>query len=49
MLMLLCIGCSVCHYMADVYGHSLGTNLVVPEVVYPKVGAKYGKVVTYEE
>ena len=39
---------SLCHYMADVYGHSIGTNHVVP-MVYPKVGAKYGKVVTYGE
>jgi len=39
---------ALCHYMADTYGHSLGTNLVVP-IVYPKVGDKYGKVVTYEE
>jgi hypothetical protein len=36
------------HYMADSYGHSLGTNLVVP-IVYPEVGEKFGKVVTYEE
>jgi hypothetical protein len=39
---------SLCHYIADTYGHSIGTNLVVPEV-YPKVGKKYGNVVTYEE
>lgn len=39
---------ALCHYMADAYGHSIGTNLVVP-MVYPKVGEKYGKVVTYEE
>jgi hypothetical protein len=39
---------ALCHYMADVYGHSVGTNRVVPKV-YPKVGAKYGEVVTYEE
>jgi len=39
---------ALCHYMADSYGHSIGTNVVVPEV-YPKIGEKYGKVVTYEE
>jgi hypothetical protein len=39
---------ALCHYMADVYGHSIGTNIVVP-MVYPKVGAKYGNVVTYGE
>src|ERR1700761_5829393 len=39
---------SLCHYMADIYGHSIGTNRVVPKV-YPKVGAKFGEVVTYDE
>ncbi len=39
---------ALCHYMADRYGHSIGTNLVVP-MVYPKLREKYGKVVTYEE
>jgi len=39
---------SLCHYMGDSYGHALGTNLVEP-IVYPKVGEKFGKVVTYEE
>jgi hypothetical protein len=39
---------ALCHYMADKYGHSIGTNLVVP-MVYPKLKEKYGKVVTYEE
>ncbi len=38
----------LCHYMADKYGHLLGTNLCVP-IVYPKVKKKYGSVVTYEE
>jgi len=36
------------HYMTDRYGHSLGTNLAVP-IVYPKVGEKFGRVVTYDE
>lgn len=36
------------HYLADKYGHSLATNQVVP-LLYPKLGAKFGKVVTYEE
>ena len=38
----------LCHYMADKYGHSLATNKSVP-IVYPKVGQKYGSIVTYEE
>lgn len=38
----------LCHYMADKYGHFLGTNRCVP-IVYPKVKKKYGNVVTYEE
>ena len=36
------------HYMTDKYGHSLGTNRAVP-IVYPKVGEKFGHVVTYDE
>lgn len=36
------------HYMTDKYGHSLGTNKAVP-IVYPKVGQKFGSVVTYDE
>ncbi len=36
------------HYETDKYGHSLGTNLAVP-IVYPKVGEKFGHVVTYDE
>ncbi|SDS24532.1 Zinc dependent phospholipase C [Mucilaginibacter mallensis] len=36
------------HYMADKYGHSLGTNYAVP-IMYNKVGKKYGKVATYED
>lgn len=36
------------HYLTDKYGHSLGTNLAVP-YVYPKVGQKFGSVVTYDE
>lgn len=39
---------TMCHYMADKYGHSLGTNKIVP-LEYPKLKKKYGKVVTYEE
>ncbi len=38
----------MCHYMADKYGHSLATNKSVP-IVYPKVGKKYGNIVTYED
>jgi hypothetical protein len=39
---------SLCHYMADKYGHSIATNRVVP-FVYKKDANKYGKVVTYEQ
>jgi hypothetical protein len=39
---------ALAHYVADNYGHSLGTNLSVP-VLYPKLEIKYGKVVTYED
>ena len=39
---------SLCHYFADVYGHSLGVNLAVP-VQYPKDESKFGKKVTYED
>lgn len=36
------------HYMADKYGHSLATNITVPDV-YPKLKQKFGDVVTYGE
>lgn len=39
---------SLCHYMADRYGHSIGTNHAVP-IVYPKVAKKFGPVATYED
>jgi hypothetical protein len=39
---------SLCHYMADKYGHSLGTNCAVP-IVYPKIAKKFGPVATYDE
>jgi len=39
---------SLCHYFADEYGHSLATNLTVPEV-YPKIAQRFGPVVTYDE
>ncbi|GGI49767.1 hypothetical protein GCM10011425_09790 [Mucilaginibacter galii] len=35
------------HYMADKYGHSMATNVTVPEL-YPKLKQKFGNVVTYE-
>jgi len=35
------------HYMADKYGHSMATNVTVPEL-YPELKQKFGKVVTYE-
>lgn len=36
------------HYVADNYGHSLGTNIAVP-LTYPKDQEKYGNLVTYAE
>ncbi|WP_342646237.1 zinc dependent phospholipase C family protein [Mucilaginibacter sp. CSA2-8R] len=36
------------HYIADQYGHSMATNVTVPEL-YPKLKAKFGNVVTYDE
>ena len=39
---------ALCHYMADRYGHSMGTNRTVP-IVYPGIGKKFGPIVTYEE
>jgi hypothetical protein len=39
---------SLAHYMADNYGHLLGTNVAVP-LVYPKVKNKFGNRVTYAE
>ena len=39
---------ALCHYYGDTYGHALATNRTVP-VVYPRVGKKFGSVVTYGE
>ncbi|MEJ7691475.1 zinc dependent phospholipase C family protein [Daejeonella sp.] len=39
---------SLAHYTADNYGHSVGTNVAVP-LVYPKLKAKYGDIITYAE
>ncbi|WP_345949108.1 zinc dependent phospholipase C family protein [Mucilaginibacter sp. PAMB04274] len=36
------------HYIADQYGHSMATNVTVPEL-YPDLKRKFGNVVTYEE
>jgi hypothetical protein len=36
------------HYMADRYGHLMGTNICVP-MVYPKIKEKFGDTVTYED
>jgi len=36
------------HYIGDSLGHSLATNLAVP-AEFPKLGAKYGPVVSYAE
>jgi hypothetical protein len=39
---------ALCHYYADVYGHSLGVNVSVP-IAYSKDKSKFGNVVTYEQ
>lgn len=39
---------ALCHYYADVYGHSIGVNKSVP-VEYPKDKTKFGNLVTYED
>lgn len=39
---------SLSHYMADNYGHSVGTNIAVP-ATYEKLRAKFGDVVTYAD
>ena len=39
---------ALCHYMGDKYGHSIGTNHVVP-IVYPEMKERFGNVVTYGE
>jgi hypothetical protein len=39
---------ALCHYTADIYGHSLGVNRSVP-IIYPQLREKYGNVVTYAE
>ena len=38
----------LCHYYADKYGHSIGTNRSVP-LTYPQDKEKYGDYVTYEQ
>jgi hypothetical protein len=39
---------ALAHYSADNLGHPMAVNSSVP-ILYPKLGAKYGKVVTYED
>lgn len=39
---------SLAHYMADSYGHMLGTNAAVP-LVYPKLKAKFGSPINYAQ
>jgi hypothetical protein len=39
---------ALAHYAADTEGHPIGTNRAVP-VLYPKLEAKYGDVITYEQ
>ncbi len=38
----------LCHYQADRFGHSLGTNLAVP-ILYPDLKKKYGESVAFEK
>jgi hypothetical protein len=39
---------NLCHYYADIYGHSLGVNRAVP-LQYPKDKSRFGTVATYED
>lgn len=39
---------SLAHYAADTEGHSIAVNQSVP-IEYPKLGRRFGKVVTYED
>ncbi len=39
---------ALAHYTADDDGHRLAVNRVVP-LLYPRLGKKYGQVVTYED
>jgi len=39
---------AMAHYAADIYGHEMGINRSVP-LLFPKLKAEYGPVVTYEE
>ncbi|MGI4821283.1 MAG: zinc dependent phospholipase C family protein, partial [Janthinobacterium lividum] len=39
---------ALAHYAADIYGHEMGINKSVP-LLFPKLEAKYGPVVTYEQ
>ncbi len=39
---------ALAHYSADNLGHPMAVNLSVP-ILYPKLSAKYGNVVTYED
>jgi hypothetical protein len=39
---------ALAHYSADTLGHPMAVNLSVP-ILYPKLGRKYGKVVTYAD
>ncbi len=39
---------ALAHYAADIYGHEVGINRSVP-LLFPKLKAQYGPVVTYEQ
>lgn len=39
---------ALAHYAADIYGHEVGINRSVP-ILFPKLKAEYGPVVTYEQ
>ena len=39
---------ALCHYYADIYGHSIGVNKAVP-LIYPEMKTKFGNTVTYAD
>lgn len=38
----------LCHYYADIYGHSIGVNKAVP-LIYPDMKTKFGNTVTFAD
>ncbi|HEY1870543.1 MAG TPA: zinc dependent phospholipase C family protein [Chitinophagaceae bacterium] len=39
---------ALCHYYADMYGHSIGVNKAVP-LIYPEMKTKFGNTVTFAD